>query len=193
LERGTKDIGVPAEKVRGALYAPFCSLAPISKHGLFIGGIKRVNAQRLHEVRKHFATRNIEPLFEERITQSEAEGLARLYVFAIGGMGACKCREGGCGKVLGVKPSEEAGSCLRAQLSHMLGCSFCIKRFSIDEFKRPCPDVEKDVFTPQLSSTLNDTAESDVRKRAPHVCVDLDDVHFSKSKRGATEDLAGHQ
>jgi hypothetical protein len=62
----------------------------------------------------------------------------------------------------------------------MVGRSFWIKRCSVDEFKRPCPDVEIDIITFQLSSTLNDTAESDMRKRAPHVCVDLDDVHTSK-------------
>jgi hypothetical protein len=59
----------------------------------------------------------------------------------------------------------------------MVGRSFWIKRCSVDEFKRPCPDVEKDIFTLQLSPTLNDTAESDMRKRAPHIRIDLNGLH----------------
>jgi hypothetical protein len=36
-----------------------------------------------------------------------------------------------------------------------------------------------DAFTLQLRSALNDTAESHMRKRAPHVCTSLDFVHSS--------------
>ena len=78
-----------------------------------------------------------------------------------------------------INPSEEVRSYLRFQISHMVGRSFWIKRCSVDEFKRPCPDVEKNIFTPQLGSALNDTPEADMRKRAPHVCVGLDDVNTS--------------
>jgi hypothetical protein len=94
-------------------------------------------------------------------------------------MGARKSWKGGLGKVPGIKPSEEVGSHLRFQISHMVGRSLWIKRCSVDEFKRPCPDVEKEILTLQMGSALNDTAESDMRKRAPHVCVGLDDIHTS--------------
>jgi hypothetical protein len=180
FERGTESIGVSAIKVRGTLDASFCSLVPISKNRPFVGGIERVDAQRLRNIRKHIETRDIEPLFEERMTESETDGLARLHIFGIGGMGARKSWKGGLGKVPWIKPSEEVGSHLRSQILHMVGRSFWIKRCSVDEFKRPCPDVEKDIFTLQLSPTLNDTAESDMRKRTPYVCVDLDDLHISK-------------
>jgi hypothetical protein len=179
FERGTESIGVSAIKVRGTLDASFCSLVPISENCPFVSGVERVNAQRIRNIRNHFETGNIEPLFEERMTESETDILARLHIFGIGGMGACKSWKGGLGKVPGLKPSEEVGSYLRSQISHMVGRSFWIKRCSVDEFKRPRPDVEKDIFTLQLSSTLDDTEESDIRKRAPHVCVNLDDVHTS--------------
>ena len=179
FERGTESIGVSAIKVRGTLDASFCSLVPVSKNRPFVSGIEGVNAQRFHNIRKHFETRNIDRLFEERMTESKTDSLARFHIFGIGGMGARKSWKGGLRKVPGLKPSEEVGNYLRSQISHMAGRSFWIKRCSVDEFKRPCPDVEKDIFTLQLSSTLDDTEESDIRKRAPHVCVNLDDVHTS--------------
>ena len=76
--------------MRGAPDASSCALVPISKHRLFVGGMERVDAQRLDETREHFETGNIEPLFEERVAKSETDSLARLHMFGIGGMGARK-------------------------------------------------------------------------------------------------------
>ena len=177
--------------MRGALDASCCSLVPISKNGPLVGGIERVNASRLRDIRKHFGTRDIEALFEERITESETEKLAGLHIFGMGGMGARKSWKGGLGKVTGIKPSEEVGGHLRLQISHMVGGGFWIQGCSVDEFKRPGADVETHIVTFHLSSTRNDTAESDMRKRAPHVCIDLDDVHlevYDAAAVGGVED-----
>jgi len=113
FERGTESVIVSAIKVRGALDASCCSLVPIGKNRPLVGGIERFNARRLRNIRKHFETRNIESLFEERMTESETDGLARLHIFGIGGMGARKSWKSGLGKVPGIKPAEEVGSYLR--------------------------------------------------------------------------------
>ena len=38
---------------------------------------------------------------------------------------------------------------MRLQIPHMVSRHFWIKGYSVDQFKRPCPDIEKDILTLQ--------------------------------------------
>jgi hypothetical protein len=73
--------------------------------------------------------------------------------------------------------SELARCDLCLQIPNVAGRGIGIERRSVYEFQWPGPYVEGYILPPQLSSSLDHATQSDMRKWAPHIRIDLNGLH----------------